>query len=99
MTFSRCFLLCHRRLNGIVSSIICIFFILTTYLLDNLFLLTNDKSSLNGELCTYLPLKNKSIASAVTLVLCMILVSFHRLNGSVAQQNSISSTILGPILK
>src|SRR5699024_3882060 len=43
--------------------------------------------------------KNKSVASAVTPALCMILVSFHRLNGSVAQQNSISSIILGPILK
>src|SRR5699024_10143295 len=111
MTFPVCFLCCHLRLNGIFSSVIfsllklhqrssfITFLIASTYLLDTLLLLTNDKSSSNGELCTYLPLKNKSVASAVTPALCMILVSFHRLNGSVAQQNSISSTILGPILK
>src|SRR5699024_8917815 len=107
MTFPVCFLCCHLRLNGIFSSVIwtllklhqrssfITFLIASTYLLDTLLLLINNKSSSNGELCTYLPLKNKSVASAVTPALCMILVSFHVLNGLLSQHNCSTSRILG----
>src|SRR5699024_11873741 len=74
-------------------------FIAYTYLIDTLSLLTKDRSSSKGDCFTYLPLKHKSLYFTVTPSLCIIFVSYQRLIGSVAQQNSISSTTLGPTLK